>query len=173
MTITIDATVGGASSNAYDQVSFIDGYAPLTMWATAWAALTDADQKAAFAIRATRAIDQLPYTGYTKFDTQALQFPRYGVVLPRGTRLDPDTIPDVVKRAWAHTACYLASLGSAIDPFTVDDTSKIAKLAVGPVSLDFRQTVGPDGSTFLATVIAPMLRPFGLVGPANSVRLVR
>lgn len=172
MSITLDATVGGVSSNVYDQISYIDDEATLTIWAASWDAKDD-DEKLALAIRATRAVDILPFTGYPTSITQALQFPRIGVLTLRGWVLSPSEIPVVIKRAWAHTAAYLSSFDATVDPFNVDDTSKISDLTAGPISLKFRQSVGPDGGTFLASVIAPMLRPWGLLGAAGSVRLVR
>lgn len=172
MTIVLDSTVGGASANAYEEIAYIDDYATLTVWAVSWAAKDD-DQKLALAIRATRALDVLPLRGYPTTTTQALQVPRTDVITSSGVYLDCNTIPEVWKRAWAHTAAYLSSFASTVDPFSVDDTSKLQSLSVGPISLAFRQSVGADGGTFLATVIAPMLRPFGLLGSAGSVRLVR
>lgn len=172
--ITIDATVGGASANAYGAVADITDYSLTTIWAADWAALEDTeDAWQSLAVRAARALDTMAFSGYKTDDDQARAFPRTGVSLPSGASLDSTTVPQVVLDAWAHIACYLASVGTTVDPFTMDDTAKLSRLGVGPISMDFRQSTGPDGALFLSTVIRPMLVPYGIVGAAGTVRLVR
>lgn len=172
MPVVIDSTVGGASANAYDTVAYITTYSEGTVWASNWAAKT-ADEKAALAVRATRALDTLSFEGDRADDDQALQFPRVNVTLPNGNGLDSATIPAQIKQAWAHVACWLSSIAAGTDPFSVDPTAKYVSKQVGPLATTYVPSVGTDGSRFLKTVIAPMLRPFGLLGAGGSARLVR
>lgn len=170
--MTIVATASSASANSYVSAAFCDAYAVGTAWASQWEALDD-DKKEALIIRACRAIELLPFPGYPSSDTQALWFPATDVMGPRGSYLATDIVPEQIKRVQAHVACYLASLDAGEDPFSIDDTGKLSSLSVGPVSLAFKQGVGADGASFLANVVAPILRPWGLLGSAGSIRLVR
>jgi hypothetical protein len=170
--MTLVTTVGSASANSYNSLTQLDAYAETTEWASDWDA-TDDDAKEILAMRAARALDTLPFLGTPVDIVQALQFPRYGVVDPTGARYATDVYPAAIVRAHAHLTVYLSSLEEGAEPFNVDETSKFSSMTVGPVSMDFRPSTGPDGGTFLATVIAPMLRPWKLLGAPGAVRLVR
>lgn len=72
---TIDATLGGESSNSYVDVAFADAYAANKSWATDWAALTE-DQKEVALITSTSWMETLSYAGTRCSATQALKWPR-------------------------------------------------------------------------------------------------
>lgn len=170
--MTLVTTVGSASANSYNTLTALDTYAETTEWASQWEDADD-DAKEVFAMRAARALDTLPFTGRPVTIVQSLQFPREGVTDPTGAYYANDAYPAAIVRAHAHLTVYFASLEDGAEPFNVDETSKFSSLTVGPISLDFRPSVGPDGGTFLMSVIAPMLRPWGLLGASGAVRLTR
>jgi hypothetical protein len=170
--MTLVTTIGSASANSYNSLTQLDAYAETTEWAADWDA-TDDDAKEIFAMRAARALDTLPFLGTVIDIVQALQFPREGITDPTGALYVTTAYPAAIVRAHAHLTVYFSSLEDGAEPFNVDETSKFSSLSVGPVSMDFRPSTGPDGGTFLATVIAPMLRPWKLLGAPGVVRLVR
>ncbi len=72
---TLDATLGGPTSNSYVDVAFADAYAANKSWATDWAALTE-DQKEVALITSTSWMETLSYAGTRCSATQALKWPR-------------------------------------------------------------------------------------------------
>lgn len=107
---SIDKTVGGADSNSYVDVAFIEQYSEDSFDTGDWDALS-ADDKTRIALMATRIIDSMSFLGQ-KADTtpeghagyQALEF-------PRSTNVDSDGdkfIPISVQRAQAAQALYMA-----------------------------------------------------------------
>lgn len=171
--MAIVSTPGASNANAYGEVTVIDSYAVATAWAATWAALTPSSAKEALAIRAARALDQIAFAGWMTNDDQALQFPRGGISTPRGVMLDDETIPPAITRAWAHIAAWLSSFPATTDPFSVATNANIKREKTGPLETEYFAAPASDGSTFLSTVILPMLRPFGIVGAMGTVRLVR
>ena len=78
MSITLDTTVAGASSNAYADTTFYDSYFETNLIFTpVWLALTS-DQKKARIVQATKSVDVLTpdFTGVPYTYTQNLEFPR-------------------------------------------------------------------------------------------------
>ncbi len=159
MSVTLDATVGGASSNSYVTEAEVDAYflarLPLTPpWADA------SDPTAAIAM-ATRMIDAMfqprktfipgnpPYylimrqwAGAAATTTQRLAWPRTGVVDRNGNVISSATIPLDLKYAVAEFAGQLASLGDR----TLDNDVSVQGLksvAAGSVSLSFKETILP------------------------------
>lgn len=130
MAIAIDATVGGASSNSYVTTTEADTYFEGRLETDEWDSATSANQIAAL-VMAVRWIDREMYKGVRVDDTQALQWPRYGVVKPdlaysvlnnpatfeESTWYETTEIPDRVKNA--QMECALALLK---DSALLDDT---------------------------------------------------
>lgn len=170
--MSLVTTAGASDAVSYVDTAYIDTYAATTEWASDWSGKST-PEKEVLAVRAARAVDVIPFLGYPTSSTQARQFPRFESPDARGCYYDSATIPEPIKRAQAHIAAWLSSLEDGADPFSLDDTGKFSSLTVGPISMDFRGTVGADGASFLSSVIAPMLRPWGLVGAAGTVRLTR
>ena len=74
---TLDATLGGSSSNSYVDLAGADAIAANLPFADEWAALTD-DQKTNGLIVATRWLETLNYNGERCTTTQRLKWPRKG-----------------------------------------------------------------------------------------------
>jgi hypothetical protein len=79
MTVTIDASVGGANANSYLTVADADAIANLRLGTLAWEAATvTTDDKARALIAATGYLDQLQWIGDKATTAQALLWPRSG-----------------------------------------------------------------------------------------------
>ena len=121
--MSVDATLGGASSNSYISNADVDAY-----WSarnnTTWSAATSAAQDAAL-IEATQYLDsKYQWIGYIASTTQSLGWPRTEAYDREGRELS-DMIPVAVSSAAAELALQalsgrLVAVGSA----TGKDTSK-------------------------------------------------
>jgi hypothetical protein len=113
--MSLDATVGGASSNSYVTLAQAESYfddrinsAVNGNWETtsAGVARTDAEKSAAL-VTATRRIDEEQFVGYKVSTTQALKFPRTNVTDEDGNYFLTTAIPEPVKQATYLTALEL------------------------------------------------------------------
>jgi len=106
--MTIDATVGGVSSDSYIDVATADTYHTLRLHNTEWAAASTSDKEVALKW-ATRILEGQCWTG-TKADIvtpQALQWPRIEVEDPDENVLASTTIPVFLQYATAELAWQL------------------------------------------------------------------
>lgn len=170
---TIDATIGGASANSYQSVSDSDTYFADRLNTDDWSDAS-ADNKARAKIMATRRLNRENWYGARVTTTQALAWPRIGVLKPDGSAgfglgnyygfgecyLDTE-IPDLVKQAENELAlAYLQGFsddeGDAIEEFQ----------EAGGMRVKFRQS-RPDGvlPATVTRLISPLL--------AGSITLVR
>lgn len=186
MAITIDATVGGTSTNVYATLLETDALAE-SMFATeaaAWLALSDDETKAPFQVRAHRLVDTLAeYLGERVSSTQSSEWPRWNVPRPGGGGSQfayqgmyncyaSDEIPRELKLAESQLAIWLASRDQAgDDTFGLSGTAALSALSVGPISLTFRDASSSDGSTYFDDVIVPILERGRLI--RTSGRLIR
>ena len=97
MTVTVTATAGSASANSYLSVAGGDALANLALGTLAWSTASS-DDKGRALITATRHLDELEWAGYRAGSTQALAWPRSGIVLD-GVSLSSTTIPEQVEQA--------------------------------------------------------------------------
>lgn len=130
---TLDATVGGASSNSFATVSEADDYFDERLNTSDWDDASTDDKERAL-IMATRRIDRETFEG-TRVDPdpedQQLAWPRTGVVDQDGRVFDNDVIPDAIKHATFELALviigdedFLADSGlEAFDQVSVGDLS--------------------------------------------------
>jgi hypothetical protein len=178
MAATIDATVGGASANSYvDSAEFL-AWADTRQPATAHTDAT-ADERIRALISATRRLDQERYKGVRVDETQALQWPRYGVEKPdiaysvldgpvfsESTWYETTEIPQRVKDAQMELA-YQFLAGNA----SPDDTGLEGFMGVKVGSLDVTPNHARRAGTLPESVrreIRPLLR-----AGDGGVRLVR
>jgi hypothetical protein len=75
MTVTVDASVGGAAANSYLTVAAADTIAEYRLGTLAWSTATT-DNKGRALIQATTYLDQLGWVGTKATTTQALLWPR-------------------------------------------------------------------------------------------------
>lgn len=173
MPITVITTPADPTANSYAAVTDVDDYALASAYAAPWAALTDAQVKAAFVVRACRTLEaQTHFVGIKATNTQAREWPRMFVLNQSAFFYLASEIPAVVIEAQCALAVWLASLpaGSA-DPFGLDSVAQLEEMAIGPVRLRFRGNVSAAGFTYFGDVIAPILER-GMTITTGS-RLVR
>lgn len=103
--MSLDATVGGASSNSYQDAEEATTYFSDRPEAADWVALGDAQNS--WLIAACERMEQLTFLGVRVTETQALSFPREGLVVD-GVELSYSTIPSKVMKAQAKYALLLS-----------------------------------------------------------------
>lgn len=131
MAITLDATVGGASSNAYVDVAAADAYFEARLKATAWTGEDVEDQKKAL-IMATARLEQESWQGLKADSDQALAWPRHSTYDLNGDVYDDDAIPEPVATATYELALKL--LGES-DPFGDSGLEGFEQIKVGPLAV--------------------------------------
>jgi hypothetical protein len=144
MAITVDATVGGTTSNSYIDVAAADQIMEYrqTTFAT-WSALS-ADQKGAALISASQMFDSIKWKGVRTAETQALRWPRSGVYDQDGYAIDDDVIPADVAEALADYA-YTVSQGDQFQATGLEGFSEIKVDVIGlKLDADDRDSAIPD-----------------------------
>lgn len=178
MAAAIDATVGGTSANSYVTLAAFATWADERQPATAHTDATD-DQRTRALISAARRLETERFKGVRVNETQALQWPRYGVERPdiaysvldgpiftESTWYATDVIPDRVKRAQMELA-YQILAGNA----SPDDTGLEGFMGVKVGSLDVTPNHARRAGT-LPESVKRELRPLLRAGD-GGVRLVR
>ena len=164
--MALDATLGGASANSYVTVAEADAYFATSFGRTAWGSASDANKEIVL-IESTRLLDLLvSWKGYVKSDTQALRWPRTYVPNIDGRYISDSIVPKDVKNAVFELAYSLLSNGG----FQASE-NELAKVKVGPVSIDFSDTVKSNG---LPKMVRDMIARWGeyTVVSSNSVHTV-
>lgn len=153
---TLDATVGGADANSYATRADADTYFDNRLNATGWSALSDDDKDRAL-ITATSRIEQETFIGTPATETQALQWPRDGVVDRNGNDVPEDEIPQQVKNAQYEYALTLTGgttqlLPSGLDQFTEVKVGSIqVKMKDGFIEGQLPDNVYRELEEFLST----------------------
>jgi len=173
--MAIDATIGGVSANSYVTMAEAVAYFGDRSPATDWDAATNPEREDAL-LSAARRLDQErfsgrprnPLNGRSSGTTQAMKWPRQGVVDDEGWAFLDTVIPDAVKRAQMELAYLL--LGSSGGNFFADSgLGGFNSVQVGPISIDVRHSER-DGR--LPDHIRRDLAPL-LTGSAANVTLHR
>lgn len=173
---TFDSTSGGASANSYVDVAFADDFLSTeTLYGTDWAAATAGNKQAAL-IMATRDIDRLEFYGYRNSETQALKWPRSGVVLDGVTHVST-VIPSEIKQA----ACLLANWLLTNNPDALSSTSNdgaINAIKVGALAVNFDTSRTASRKTLFQLMpdsVKALLDDFTVTnfGNSGSVKVVR
>jgi hypothetical protein len=142
--LVLDATVGGAHSNAYlDRAAaqpFIDAMPNASAWGN------DAATQDLALVRATTLLEALAYLGVKTSVDQALAWPRFNVPDPdygdtdeldRFVQLvDHTSIPRRMKRGCVTLALEILKAGTA-DLWGADDTTNMTSLSIGPITIDY------------------------------------
>jgi hypothetical protein len=182
--MALDATPGGASADSYLTVEEADAYFAARLHATTWAAATLGQKEAALKW-ATRLFDAkitaqwtqeaLPadatirvlstlskdqecfvvWNGQATTDTQALAWPRTGMLTKNGYPMADDVVPQQVKDA----VCELATLLLVSDRTTENEAGAVGltELSAGPVTLKFADP--PPNPKLLPDFVFQLLVP--------------
>lgn len=174
---TLDATVGGASANAYTDVAAADVYFDERLNSAAWTA-ANADDKARALIQATRRVDQEQFDGVPvdpptdseasqSTQTQALKWPRQAAENDADWTYDDDQIPIIIRQATMELALsYLTADG---DLLADSGLEAFEKVVVGPLEVTPRHS---QQAGELPENVRRLLRPVLTTSPA-SVQLLR
>lgn len=168
---TIDATVGGTSSNSFMTLAEADAYWADNYHSTAWDALID-DDKNKLLIMATQTLDYwVDWIGHRATEDQALRWPRYDVQDLDGYTFDSDIIPNFLKDATAELASYFISYNPAAEP----DTKGFSEIRVDVIALKIDKA-DRDGITSIPDYVLAIIEPYGTIrtrGGDSTVTLIR
>lgn len=140
MPITIDASVGGASSNSFvseaEQIAYMATRLNASgTWTTFSGSACTEPEKAAM-VEATREISRRVWKGRQATSTQALAWPRWWVPNPDspvGFVYDTNVIPDRVKVATMEYAFQFLKAGTE-DLAATDPNAGVIEETVGPLT---------------------------------------
>lgn len=173
MAVTLTCTPGGASDNSYVSLADADAYFANRLnssvngdWTndSAGVARTDDVKKAAL-ITASLRIDEEMFLGVKTSTTQALKWPRYGVVDEDGFDVSSSTIPARVKQATYICALELLK----VDFISEDYLNNFSFFSAG--SIQFKQFTQQSAGRLPAEV--QRLLRFVMTGGSNGGRLIR
>lgn len=137
----LDPTPGSATANSYITLAEAEQYqANRPAVGTTWALATE-DQKNAAILWATKLMDSLwEWTSYPTTPTQALLWPRQGMLKKNGWEYVPDNvIPQELKDATAEYARQLLVSDRTGDSDI--ETLGVTSLRAGPVAFTFKESV--------------------------------
>jgi hypothetical protein len=154
------STAKAADANSYVDDAFAQAYFDTRLNATAWSGAGDKQETAL--LMACNRMEQEKYRGTRTTTTQALKFPRIGLVDDDGAAVDPDTVPLAVKQAQCEYALDLligdTTRGTGLEQFK--------SLAVSSIRLDMRDPTTSESNN-------PSLYPKVPGDPATSVAVNR
>ncbi len=164
----LDATIGGASANTYNDLAALVVIADELLPIPEAYLAADSDLQARGAIMAARLIDLEPVVGSLASSTQARQWPRSGVYGVLAT-----VLPAPLTYAHALLTFYLVDLADQeIDPLAVEDDASVTGLSLGSeMSIQFAARTAEERQAtpvevFLDRVIRPLLANL-IADPAN------
>jgi hypothetical protein len=134
--VALKTDVGAIDADSYASLAEGDAFAASHLYAAAWIALADASQEAA--LRMARVIlDASPkaWTGSQATQTQALRWPRIGMLTRDGVAIPSNVNPEDLKRAQWELARQLALADRTADNSIINQG--ITSLSAGSVSLSF------------------------------------
>nr|WP_295383548.1 DnaT-like ssDNA-binding protein [Pseudoxanthomonas sp.] len=162
--MALDTTIGGAASDSYASLAEAATY-HASRGNTTWDA-TDSEIQEQKLRAATAHLDsRYEWRGYRVAGTQALDWPRSGVVVD-GYTLDSASLPVALKRA----CMELAFKALTVDLFADSDAQYVESVTVGPIS---RKLSAPrNGGQRRFAVVDSLLRDL-VRGGGASVELIR
>ena len=185
MTVTIDASVGGANSNSYLTVADADAIAGLRLGTLAWEAATvTTDDKGRALIAATAYLDQLQWIGAKASTAQALLWPRSDVSC--GDKLyASNIIPPEVKAGTFDLANALLTTPALLTPSPAGfgelipgiPNANLKRATVDVLTVEFQSPgAGAPNSRNALTMLPHLVDLFGclcLSAPRGSVGTIR
>lgn len=159
MALVLDATVGGAASNAYDDLAAAVSYFEGRINKAAWSGATTEDQEAAL-VHSTTILDAELYDGIKASINQRLKWPRSGVTDDDDLEISALVIPKEMKEAMFELALVL--LGNDIQSHT--GLEKFELLKVGEIEIEPRDGV----ANVLPDEVVKLIRRFQTTGTASK-----
>lgn len=162
--MTLDATVGGVSSNSYIDETDANTYFESVINSDSWDTASTPNREAAL-ITATRLLDQnIVYIGSIATDTQALRWPRSAAYNQDGIEYSDSAIPEKLKFIVCDLALSILSNGGY-----TGSSNQFRQLNVGSLILKYKDpnTDGPFPPNVLEAI-----RLFGEYNGASTGRQV-
>lgn len=163
----LDASIAGATANAYADVAAGDAYFDERLNAAAWTGEADVNQKARALIQATRRLEAETFRGAKVSSNQALKWPRTGAYDDDGNEYAHDEIPTAVVHGMFELA--LTYLAASEDPLANTGLEGFKNVKVG--SLDVTPNHGHKAAE-LPEVVRRLLGDL-LATARGSVTLLR
>lgn len=158
MTIVIEDGTGKTDSNSYASEAELAAYATAR-------GVTIAGTAAVLLIKAMDFIESQPFQGYKASEAQALQWPRYSVIL-YGYYLDGDEIPDLLKEAQMQAALTIDGGNELL----ADEGRATKREKVGEIEVEYMD--GARNYTYPKAVfnkLSPLLKG-GVSGSTKAIR---
>lgn len=168
MSVTIDATAGGASANSYATLAEAETYFEERLHTTVWDAATGDAKKAALVWARKLIDDRIQWAGTIADTAQALRWPRSGVVNPDGVSIESTEIPQFLKDAQAELAALLIASDRTAEPSTMG--YKELGLGRGDVKVVFDKY---DRTSAIPDVVWQLVRYYGTHKSSVARRLIR
>jgi len=165
--VSIDASVGGANSNAYADVAYADAYHAARGFNDEWTDASTADKEKNLQW-ACRLLDKMNWASIRATQAQALRWPQMNAYDQDGWFIATTVIPREVKDANCEMALYLLREDRTQDSGAIGITS----LKVGPIGIDFDTNAAgtkqiPDG---VVSLVAHLLANSGSTVMVNTGR---
>lgn len=140
MACAITATAGSASANSYITIADADTYHETHISSATWDGAST-DEKCRALQTATRLLDQwFEWNGSASDSTQALLWPRSGVIGPNGYLEANNAIPTRIKHGCAELARQLIDNDRTAD----SDSRGVSSVTAGSVSVTFTGSATTD-----------------------------
>lgn len=140
MAFTFNSTASSASANSYASVTEFDDYVASHVFLDL---NLSTEQKQKLLAMATRLLESLTFGGYKPTTTQALQFPRVGLVDKHGISIDQTVIPTPLKDAQIELALWL--LDNEVRSFNEGEDKRVAgSYTAGSLTFNYRELANPD-----------------------------
>ena len=167
MSLTLDATVGGTSSNSYCTYASASDILLMDIFKTAtWASLSTSNAEASL-IYATMLLDAgIQWNGTKETDAQSLRWPRTGAVDVDGYSIDDDTIPIWLQEGTSFYAYFLSQSDRTED----SDTFGFKSIKVGSLAMVIDKY---DRLPTIPTVVWSIVKPYGIKMSSLPRTLVR
>lgn len=164
--IVVETGSGSATANSYCSVSDGDTYHERRLHTSTWDD-SDDETKERGLMWATQLLDSLVgWYGQKTSDTQALEWPRSGVVDRNDFTIDNDTIPSWLKDATAEFARLLIAEDRTAEPDTLG--FKFMKADVLEAEIDPRDRRG-----ILPPSVGALVAAYGQVGGGGGTRFAK
>lgn len=170
MTLIVETGAGLPAAESYASIAAADSRCA-SLGKTAWATLAEADKE--IALRKAMifmATYRTRWAGRRVYQQQALDWPRYGVVV------DGFTVPSTIVPADVVNACIdlavRAGQGEDLLPDLDTGSNVVKKTKVGPLEDEYFQNTTDARERFVA--VDALLAPyFGSAGGGNSIKVTR
>jgi hypothetical protein len=167
--MSLDATIGGSSSNSYVTVAEADAYFADRAHNSNWTGLA-AEDKPNFLISASQMLDwYVTWKGVRTESAQSMDWPRTGVYDDRGELFDDDVVPADIKTA----VFELALVNIEEDRTADDDLAGLKEIKAGSLGLKTDETALNTSNKTIPDKVWGILRGYTTRSGIGVVRLIR